>query len=294
MRRWRLTTGMTEGEVAVIRALLPQNDPRSDLLLLQAVDAPEVRRTLVGRCAYRASITYVKAEKYLIDTATDIESPALMVKDELSGRKLTFRVQVLRGGFLGYLDGFADDGRDWPINWVPGMDLAPVVNWLAQVMSDDERQHGLRRLAEWAGIDQDKLAAHTNETLSINSPASSEQIIEAESRLKCRLPAQYREFVQICNGLAIRLGRPYEIFGTLDAYSFDVDDTGKASIVITSLYEEGAVLLSCEGQNAGTTVAIRPQDREGKVIGDLRAHVSDSLKWLDERIGSQGRVPRDT
>jgi hypothetical protein len=272
---------MTEQELAVIKALLPHGDSRSELLWLQAVEAPEVRRTLLGKHIYRAAISYVTTDRYLIDVDQELTSPALAVTDGQSGRKLVFTATILRGGFLGYLQGAATDGGEWPMEWAPVIEPNAARNWLPPTMTDSQRERIVSALAAWAGVDSAILRSQDARSLRLVLPAAREEVTAAEDRLACPLPREYRDFVQTCNGLTICLEaeEPCEIYGTREVYVCDSNRAGRRLVVITSLREDGVIALVCEGTDAGSVMAIRPGETP-QMAGDFRSHVKTSLERL--------------
>lgn len=287
MRNWRQSAGLTASELAIVRALLPPDDSRTEQLLRQAEDAPAVERQLDEDSGYRLVIPYVKNEEYLIDADADYVSPPITVTDIVSGRELAFTVKIRQGGFLNDLLGFAKDGGAWPHKWSINIDDMAVSHhivedWLPPQMPASTRTRIIQLLASWTQRDEKKLLSVKKELLRLQMPAGDDRIAEAEHRLSCRLPIEYQAFVRICDGLSIRHGRPYDIFGTNDVYRVDLAFSTSPLIIITDLYEKGAVVLSCEGKDAGKVIFVGRNSDEVELIGSLRTHVSDSLAWLGD------------
>lgn len=284
-RRWKRGERFTSSEVAVIRALLPDHDRRTELLLQQALDPPGVHRELIAVNSCKVRIPYIKHERYAIDAPQEVASPPIIVKESASGRELRFTVKVLRGGFLNDLIGVAQDGHLWPLDWsVDEAQLAEcgarqLLNWLPPEMSTLTRTKVLEQLAAWCDADPVKLRAFDDDILWVSPPASDDDIRLAEARVSSPLPAEYREFVRICDGIAIRHGRPYEVLGTSDAYRLDLDGVpGAPFLVVTVLYENGVVAMDA----AGVTVLLGPDSSLREVIGSLKSHLHDSLCWLSD------------
>jgi len=292
-RTWRRSRGMTRAELAVIRALLPQGDPRSELLFRQATDPPGVERRLVDERTCQVTIPYVKDAGLLIDVSCDCESPRLQVTDPANGRRLSLAVKVLRGGFLNGIFGVADDGLPWPLEWDVDLSrLGAVVSgrafdWLPPMLSDATRQQIITELAGWAGRNAEPLLRCGRELFEVRPPAEAGSIAGAETRLGLLLPQDYREFVTVCNGFSIYHGRSYEVFGSEDTYPLALPMSGGQYLVLTDLYEEGVVALNCRGDETGRVVLLRPKVEKAELIGDLRTHVSESLEWLEGLVRLQ-------
>jgi len=295
MRKWKRSPRCTDGEIAVLRSLLPANDHRSELLLMQAKDAPEVHRCLLDVSSYKLTIPYVKDEAYGIDVREDLVCPPLSIVDTISGRTLSFTVRVLCGGALNDLVGTAADGLPWPLEWeVTEAELAKALkdrpmDWLPSMMTAGERLSALRRLAAWCGMNVVELCCYRASLLEIRDPASPTDISSAEARLGMELPIAYRELLAISDGVTIRHGRPYNIFGTADIYA--VDFAGEAFLVLTDLYEAGVVAIDVKAAPDGSVVLLTRESDQRKVIGSLQVHVRDSLRWLAEIEPQEGIRP---
>jgi len=280
---WKRTSRCTDSEIAVLRGLLPSNDARSEPLLMQAKDAPEIRRCLVNARTCKLTIPYVKSGRYMIDAPETVLSPPLSVVDAQSGRTLTFTVKVLRGGFLNDFMGMTEDAQPWPLKWhLDDSERSRIgggmsVNWLPPALSEKERRNAFRRLANWCGIAPIEWDSVYDELLDIRIPASESDIASAEARLGIQLPVEYRELVRVADGFSIRYGRPYDVFGTYDTY--DVVMQERTFLVVTSLYEDGVVGIEIDG-GANESVLLLPTSGRFEVIGNLKTHVHDSLEWL--------------
>ncbi len=284
-RKWKRGERLTSSEVAVIRALLPKHDRRAEPLLQQALDPPEVHRELPAANSCKVRIPYIKHDRYAINAPQEVTSPPITVTDSASGRQLRFTVKILRGGFLNDLVGVAQDGEPWPFDWsvdeakLGEWGAGQLLNWLPPEMSTLTRVKVLEQLAAWCDVDPGKLCAFADDILWVSPPASDDGIRLAEARLRSRLPAEYREFVRICDGIAIRHGRPYEVLGTSDAYRLDLNGIpGSPFLVVTVLYEDGVVAVDA----AGVTVLLGPDSSLREVIGSLKSHLHDSLCWLND------------
>ena len=286
-RRWRRDVAFTPSEITVVRALLPRGDLRSVPLFAQAQDAPGVQRALPNDWTCVVTIPYVKDERHAIDALSEHVSPVITVNDALSGRRLAFSIKVKRGGFLNELVGVAADTSAWPKDWRLDADGTEAIlsqdieNWLPRTLTQESRLQIIRALAIWCGCEADRLTMFGPDMLTVRMPATPDELAAAESRLRVRLPGEYREFVAISNGLAIRHGRPYDIFGTSDVERLDIRLPGGAHLVVTDLYEEGVAALQCGGEGEGSVVFVGPHSAEPELVGSLRRHVWESLTWLE-------------
>lgn len=289
---WKRTECFTSSELALIKVLIPLNDQRREQLLSQAIDAPEVIRLLLGRYVFRASIPYVKKSEYLIEADRDYESPLINAVDIHSRRSLSFKLHLSRGGFLSFLEGAVTDGSEWPKNWEidePSIcdESEKIGNWLPAIMTSAEKQQVVGLLADWVGLSPELAKTFNQEILEIRKPANDKEILDAEHRLNLELPREYKQFVQICNGLSINYSRPYDIYGTNELYS-TVLSPGKTRlkyVVISNLYENGVVLMDCSNKDQSSVFVCRPNSEQLNLIGNLRDHLIESLMWLKEIDG---------
>jgi len=95
---WGRSAKLTTGELAVVKAIIPVNDPRSKKLIRQAEQAPEVKRTRISRSEYQATIPFVRDASNLIDIDGDVVSPPLRLLLARTLKPVSFKVKVLRGG----------------------------------------------------------------------------------------------------------------------------------------------------------------------------------------------------
>ncbi len=255
---WAHSNTLTIGELAVIRALLPAKDVRTVKLLSQAEHTPAVERSLISPDSYHLHIPYVKDGHDLIAAEADVTSPPLVLKDLVSGRKLRFTVRVRRGGFLNDLIGL------------------PVVP------SPQLREEIITELARWCGAEPSEIRDVGAETLTLNMSATDEDASGAETRLECRLPAEYKEFVRICNGFSLERGRRYAVFGTADIYALKVIGEPSPLLVLTDLYEQGVVAMELAQQDIATVIILPRDPAQRERIGNLRTYIRDTLDWFKQ------------
>lgn len=281
MRKWRRSARLTDGELAVIRALLPKGDPRTERLVRQAESAPYIERILVspGRC--QIHIPYVEDSRNLIEASRDYQSPPISITDRKSGSQITFTLKIQRGGFLNEIVGVVATGNEWPLDWEVESPRASGVqlNWLPEELDDSAYQVMVRKLAEWAGIDAERLLGLGRDYLVVSPPASAQQVAQAEGRTGYPLPNEYLQLLNVSNGFTIAFGRPYDVFGSEDVYVTDLQPSGEPSLVITDLYEDGVIAMQL-GHDGTSVVTLRAERADSyEVIGDLRKYVADTLKW---------------
>jgi len=287
-RRWARSAQLTRSEIVVVKALLPKSDRRSAMLLTQATDAPFAERRLLDPCTYELTIPFVKAEVDLVDIKRDVVSPKIVVRDTQTGRMLAFYVRVLRGGFLGSVLGTAEDGGAWPLEWdVDANDVfaerdRQCGNWLPEVVSVETRQNILLALAQWCGMCPREGLLEREQLVDVGEPVSESEIACCEARLGVVLPDEYREFVSICDGLSVRRGRSYDVFGVSDAFVVDME--GRTYLVVTSLYEDGVVGMELGSGESDSTVLLSRTAKKPEPIGNLKVHVRDSLRWLAQIV----------
>jgi hypothetical protein len=277
--RWSRSAAFTPGELAVLRALLPEHHPDSANLYAQAAEAPYVERKLVGPDRYQARIPYVANGARCIVCDQNVASPTIEVVTG-EGRKLRFSTEMLRGGFLIGLDGVSNDGQPWPRAW--NVELrnctipAEVQRWLPAFMSESARGDIIGRLAKWACLSTGRPANAVADALRVAVPAGSEDIAQCEQRLGRQLGEQYRELLQITDGFGIQLDRPYDILGTRDL-DYVVDSQW---IGVTPLYEDGYVAAAVDDEKVSDNCFRLGPDGIRKPIGDLKEHVRRTLSGV--------------
>jgi len=292
MKKWRRSDSPTTSEIDVVRAILSEQTFRTERLLLQVTDAPGVERRLVGGTSYVMSIPYVKDDSYLIDIDSDCESPYLPVFDEHSGRKLEFSIRVREGGFLTELVGRTLDGGAWPVNWtvstVGSLSLGKGgSSWLPFELSRGQRKTALAKLENWLGEEHPWVQELGEDQLMIRGEASKSELVAAETRVGCALPLQYRELMEITNGLSIRAVRLYEILGTRDIWCEKMNE-GEMGLVVSSFREDGNVTIVGGAGDLGRVRAVGDIKEELKEVEDLRDLVRFYVRGLKDREKTSG------
>ena len=281
--RWAKSSSFTASEIQVLEKLVPQDSPEAFALLSQAKQAPYVVRKVIENSGYEATIPYLEDDSLLIEAEESIVSPSVETDDSRSGRRLRFSTAVLRGGFLLGLRGTAVDGNAWPRKWCAGSEVTQakeIFTWLDTItplMEPETASAVLIKLIDWSNADRGRVSEHRQHSIRFALPASEDEVVQCEARLRTTLPDQYKEFVTIVNGIGIRRGRPYEILGTDD---LEYLDDSRQWIGVTPLYEDGYVALRNEDKSANCYLLTA--DGCTNKIGDLRQHVRDSLEWMEE------------
>lgn len=279
--RWAKSSQFSPQEMRMLQMLLPATSVHSANLLAQAARAPYVERKAAGPAAFEATIPYVEDESLLVENDADLRSPEIEVTDVSSGRSLRFFTEVVRGGFLRGLSGYAPDGHNLPRNWRCDFEASriprEVESWLDNIpppLGPLEKAQIIDRLTGWAGVPKDWIGAAQREALRMTARASELQIRECERRLNLKANSQYKELVTITNGFGIRRGRPYDILGTSEVQL--IEQSG-SWVGVTPLYEEGYIAMKVSGGFFTEVCFLLSSDGEAVQIGDLKTHVRNSL-----------------
>ena len=280
--RWRRTSRLTDSELSIIRAILPRKDPRAERLFKQALDAPYVTRSLMGKNGYQATIPYVRDGTNCIELDKDIVSPWCVVR-LCDARLVKFYVQLLRGGFLRCLMGENVVNEPWPVTWsVEDHILSEIAipNWLPQpTVSERERAEILRALENWLDLKFGDLDVFDDIQLGVAPGCAEADIQQCEARESMRLPHDYVKFLSISNGITVRKGRPFEIYGTRDLARVTLNVESEPMWRITDLFEAGAVVMRPGGFEASLFLIHNDGDA-AEEIDDLRTYVVDSIAML--------------
>ena len=196
--------------------ILAGGDPRLAILLRQFETAREVERVREGD-AFRVGPAYTTTDLMFTFDAQRAESSWLRFTDVNTGRDLDFRVVVVRGGFMKWLEGRTVDGKPWPEEWSVDPAQAPlggeapphlVLPSEAEVAKAQELAR--RRLTEWLGL------ARLGELETF--PPASEAAIAAREREVGLYSPSYREFIGITDGFESHL---FRVLGPSDSYPID-------------------------------------------------------------------------
>jgi hypothetical protein len=278
--RWKRSTRFSPRELDVLRALIPSQDMTSSKLLEQAIETPFVSRNLVGDSGFEALIPYVSSDSLLIECDQDLRSPELEILDLRTGRRLRFFTEILRGGFIKGLCGYATDGCGWPKEWNFGSDASQLAcvddSWLDAVPRQVHTSDAIVKLTNWVGIPLDHLSDEQLNFLRFAQPASNRDIQDWEHRVNVKLNEQYKELLRITNGLSIKRGRPYEILGLSD---LDFLNMSESWIGVTPLFEDGYVAMKVVDRRATPCCYLLGNEGRVEKIGDVKKHVGDSLAW---------------
>jgi len=229
-RMWRKSGSLTPGELAVVKALLPPDDPRTPKLIRQAEEAPEVTRMRITPSSYEATIPFVRNSFNLVDLDADVTSPELELIISGSLKPVSFRIKLLRGGFLHQIEGESIDGSDWDIHWEPSSESLSEVagtrvveNWIPVSISEEERLTVVRDIEDWLRVPRGHISKFSSDELSVRRGCGPEDLAVCERRAGLTLPRQYKELLRISDGLTLHRGRDYAINGTSDLYHVDLD-----------------------------------------------------------------------
>lgn len=284
---WRRSASLTPNELAVVKALVPANDPRSKKLIRQAEQAPKVNRTRLTRSKYEATIAYVRDAANLVDIDTDIVSPQLRLVLARTLKPVSFKIKVLRGGFLYQIEGESVDGSDWDVDWEPTAESLSealrnraVGNWLPVAMCEEERRRILSDLEDWLSVSRGAISKYDSDQLSVVEGSDVDQLVDCERSYGLTLPNGYKEFLTITNGLTLHRGRPFAIYGTGDLYRVDLEHSAIPLWLITDLYEQGAVVMPAEDTEE-LVVYLAPATGPLKAISSLTEYVRDSFTLLE-------------
>lgn len=289
MRKWRRSDKLTDSELAVVRALLPKGDWRTERLMRQVQCPPCIERTLISPQRCQVRIPYVHDSRNLIEASRDYYSPPISVTDRKSNSQIEFTLKLQRGGYLNEMVGVVINGNEWPFDWeadVPQVSESQP-GWLPPEIDDSSRQEIVRRLAVWAGVDPGLLLRLDKGYLVVFPPVTAQQVAQAEKRTGHALPKEYLHLLGICNGFTVVFGRPYDVFGLEDIHIADQLDNREPGFVITDLYEDGIIIMQSKPDG---TIVFRWSGQSqsgGAVIGDLKEYIRDTLEWAirDEKAG---------
>lgn len=219
----------------------------------------------------------------LIPLDQEIESSPLYVIDAITGRRLEFKVKLLRGGFFGYLIGTAVDGGDWPRDWT-----------LSEQFESKEMEENVYLSLPPAEIDSAQLdqlitwlaeQVGTVEDVVLFPPATNRDVDHLVAQEEVKVPPEYKKFVSITNGMDV--GKT-QILGTKDAYRLDVPGYGP-SLVVASLGEDGVIAVPSGESNLNEVLLCTPGDKTEKMKVSLLA--STLRKFIAALIwGTAGKV----
>src|SRR5262249_25403415 len=159
-------------------------------------------------------VPYVLDARNLVQLKRDVCSPSIDLTLNGTQKVARFSLKLLRGGFLHKLEGEMIDGSDWPLKWSSDDTVANTTslpNWLPATMSAEERTRILDRLAQWLGLSPSTLADYDEDQLLVESPCGDSETNTCEDREGIPLPAEYRAFVRITNGLDVICMKPFSV-----------------------------------------------------------------------------------
>lgn len=282
---WKQIRRLTDSELLVIEHLIPANDSRSAQLRRQATDAPCVQRELTTAASYKATIPYGLDSSNLIDLEEDITSPEVLVLLTRPRHRVSFRLNLCRGGFLYSLEGRNLDGNKWQKSWELDRNVLaecqPVNNWLPPQMSAAERTAIIKKLECWLGLLPGTFLKYDADSLRVYEPCTDAQIRVLEAAEQLTLPDEYKAFLNITNGISFHKGRPFDIYGIdgLRAHELDSRQQNPTSVwLVTDLFEQGAAFVEAGSEK------VRVQIDHGDGVADLGAikeYIVEAAKLLD-------------
>lgn len=236
------TSTFSQQELFVISRILPDADTRSRNLNLQASQARNIVRKYYDKFHYAATVPYVENSDLLVLLDRDAVSPT--IKFSLTnGGKLECTLHLKRGGFLYSIDcvvssesgnirdvSVLHDTRACHVNWIPGM--------IDEVL----RNRIVHNLSIWLRIDDDSLLASAVIDIKMPVNSDSDGCLPKDS-LFFTMPMQYRAFLKITDGMAIRYPGKSIIFNSLDQVTI-VDKHMEQKWIIADLNEAGRILIS--------------------------------------------------
>jgi hypothetical protein len=157
----------------------------------------------------------------MVDLDVDVVSNPVHVHDLHSGRVLTFRVHVARGGFFTHLEGQAEG--PWRRRWAVDRDELATAARDALTFPDRPAPDAL---SGWLGT-----ALPGDGDLLVRPPAEPRSIDALEEREGLRLPAGVRDFLEVTDG--VMLGG-WTILGVRDLYTVEVEDVSFWQIAVGS------------------------------------------------------------
>ncbi|MCR1786010.1 SMI1/KNR4 family protein [Nocardioides carbamazepini] len=276
-RRWmrgrRPSTTATDQEVLVAAAILRgSGDPRAESLLRQFVEGTDLRRRISGgTCDVVVEST---TDDLLVDLDYDVESRPIVLNDAKSGRLLTFKVSLARGGFFRGLHGQCDGRweREWTVDPVQAGRAA--VGALSISPPDDSLDEPVKDWLE--GVELELVG------VVLRPRADERRVGEVEEREGFGLPSEVRSLLALSNGMILP---GLSVLGVDDLYVVDLSsDFGPWWLVA---YSDGGKQFLAGPSNEMATLPEAEADPEEFVrTGDsFRQWVSKEVKL---RCGSTG------
>lgn len=229
-------------EMAVAEAVLSGGGPIAERALRQLRETPEVRRHRAQDGSYEMRIaTFDNLNIRGVPRAGWISEPIPV--ETTDGRRIELWVGMVEAGIVGFT-GRTEDGHPWPKVWeiaAASLDLIRASDsWMrlpTPAELEAERTRAADLISGWLN-DSDLLRGRRG-SLRADPPASADELAAFEKRESFRLPDDYRDLLQVANG--IRIGS-LDVLGTNDAYRLDVP--GPMRLVIAPPDEDGAFVLN--------------------------------------------------
>jgi hypothetical protein len=262
-----------EREMAALRLILAGDDSRYQQIIGQMERAPEIERSNPTPETFRVGPTSTFDDLSFPLELERVASEWLPIEDSVTGRMLEFRVVVGRHGFLRGLEGRAVDGLGWPQEWQPRLPLGSTPwNVLALPSIEEQariQEKGRQDVRAWLG-------AALPDSARVFPPAREVDIARFELRVGGALPARYREFLQITDGLDLVTIR---INGIHDVYKVDHSTFPGIVIAWDSDDDDFIVVLSHDGGDQAT-YRINVHDPEANPV----SFAADFREYLLGRI----------